>query len=158
MTTLIKQITKIFYVLNNIGYVGRYYLYLILIFRKIIRKLRLNNRIKEVDLIKKYLDFINEPSGTVFDIGASTGSFLENFLSMKWSIFAFEPDPNPIKRYSLEYFQKYYNIKYIEKACSSSSGDEDNHYIKGYYKRGMVWRIPDYKGEELAYSMAKKSF
>lgn len=39
-----------------------------------------------------------------------------------------------------------------------SSGNESNHFTKGYYKKGMGWRIPDYKGEELAYRMAKESF
>jgi len=39
-----------------------------------------------------------------------------------------------------------------------STGDEKNHFVQGYYKKGMAWRIPDYKGEELAYSMAKEAF
>ena len=51
-----------------------------------------------------------------------------------------------------------YKEKGVPGSLVYASGDEDNHYIKGYYKRGMVWRIPDYKGEELAYSMAKKAF
>ncbi len=39
-----------------------------------------------------------------------------------------------------------------------SSGDEQNHFIKGYYSKGAVWRIPDYKGEELAYELAREGF
>lgn len=39
-----------------------------------------------------------------------------------------------------------------------ATGDETNHFTKGYYKKGMGWRIPDYKGEELAYTMAKEAF
>jgi hypothetical protein len=39
-----------------------------------------------------------------------------------------------------------------------STGKEKNHFMSGYYKKGMGWRIPDYKGEELAYSMALKAF
>jgi hypothetical protein len=39
-----------------------------------------------------------------------------------------------------------------------STGNEKNHFMKGYYKKGMGWRIPDYKGEELAYRMALKTF
>jgi hypothetical protein len=39
-----------------------------------------------------------------------------------------------------------------------STGDEKNHFIQGYYKKGMAWRIPDYKGEELAYRMAREAF
>jgi hypothetical protein len=30
--------------------------------------------------------------------------------------------------------------------------------VEDYYKKGMGWRIPDYKGEELAYRMALKAF
>jgi len=39
-----------------------------------------------------------------------------------------------------------------------SDGKEDNHFKTGYYKEGMKWKIPDYKGEELAYSMARTAF
>jgi hypothetical protein len=39
-----------------------------------------------------------------------------------------------------------------------ATGEEKNHFTKGYYKKGMGWRIPDYKGEELAYKMAKEAF
>jgi len=39
-----------------------------------------------------------------------------------------------------------------------STGKEKNHFIDGYYKAGMKWKIPDYKGEELAYLMAKEFF
>lgn len=39
-----------------------------------------------------------------------------------------------------------------------ATGEEKNHFAKGYYKKGMGWRIPDYKGEELAYQMAKEVF
>tara|TARA_R110000868_G_scaffold383578_12_gene650751 strand:- start:3387 stop:4220 length:834 start_codon:yes stop_codon:yes gene_type:complete len=40
----------------------------------------------------------------------------------------------------------------------SATGEEKNHFTKGYYKKGMGWRIPDYKGEELAYRLARKAF
>ncbi len=39
-----------------------------------------------------------------------------------------------------------------------ASGDEKNHFTAGYYKPGMGWRIPDYKGEELGYNMAREAF
>ncbi len=39
-----------------------------------------------------------------------------------------------------------------------SSGEEGNHFMKGYYQKGMGWRIPDYKGEELGYTMALEAF
>jgi hypothetical protein len=40
----------------------------------------------------------------------------------------------------------------------TSSGEENNHFARGYYRKGMVWRIPDYKGEELGYRMARRAF
>ena len=39
-----------------------------------------------------------------------------------------------------------------------STGNEENHFTRNYFKPGMVWKVPDYKGEELAYSMAKEAF
>lgn len=39
-----------------------------------------------------------------------------------------------------------------------ATGKEDNHFIKGYFKKGDGWKIPDYKAEELAYEMAKDAF
>lgn len=51
-----------------------------------------------------------------------------------------------------------YEQKGIPGQLVKSSGSESNHFIKGYYTKGMGWRIPDYKGEELAYKMALKAF
>ena len=39
-----------------------------------------------------------------------------------------------------------------------SDGDENNHFIKGYYKKGQNWDAPDYLGEELAYKVALDHF
>ena len=39
-----------------------------------------------------------------------------------------------------------------------SDGKEENHFIKGYYKKGMKWDAPDYKSEEFAYKLARKAF
>ncbi|MCX6168382.1 MAG: DUF115 domain-containing protein [Ignavibacteriales bacterium] len=51
---------------------------------------------------------------------------------------------------------------YVEKGIPGktliSTGKENNHFITGYYKKGMKWEIPDYKGEELAYKKAKEHF
>ncbi len=51
---------------------------------------------------------------------------------------------------------------YIEKGIPGqeieSTGKEKNHFISGYYKKGMKWKIPDYKGEELGYNMARMAF
>jgi len=40
----------------------------------------------------------------------------------------------------------------------NSSGEEENHFIKGYYKPGQNWDSPDYKSEEFAYKLARKAF
>ncbi len=39
-----------------------------------------------------------------------------------------------------------------------STGEEDNHFIKGYYKKGQNWDVPDYKTEEFAYSLCRNAF
>lgn len=39
-----------------------------------------------------------------------------------------------------------------------ATGSEDNHFAPGYYEPGQLWRIPDYKGEEMAYAMARRAF
>ena len=44
-------------------------------------------------------------------------------------------------------------VKLIE-----STGDESNHFIKGYYKKGMTFGVPDFKKEEYNYRLAKQAF
>ena len=39
-----------------------------------------------------------------------------------------------------------------------STGEESNHFIKGYYNPGQVWASPCYDIEEMAYGLAKKAF
>lgn len=39
-----------------------------------------------------------------------------------------------------------------------SSGIEENHFIKGYYKKGQNWDAPDYISEEYAYTLTRKAF
>lgn len=39
-----------------------------------------------------------------------------------------------------------------------ATGDETNHFIKGYYKAGMKWDAPDYLAEEYDYEMARAAF
>lgn len=39
-----------------------------------------------------------------------------------------------------------------------ADGTEQNHAVTGYYTKGQPWRIPDYKGEEFAYRMARTAF
>jgi hypothetical protein len=40
----------------------------------------------------------------------------------------------------------------------SSTGKEDNHFIKGYYKPGMTWFAPDLETEEYAYRLARIAY
>lgn len=51
-----------------------------------------------------------------------------------------------------------YDINAKAGAGIKSTGAEDNHFIKGYYKPGMNWDAPDYKSEEYAYKIAKKEY
>ena len=39
-----------------------------------------------------------------------------------------------------------------------ATGNEENHFIKGYYKPGMRWDAPDYVAEEFEYEMAREAF
>jgi hypothetical protein len=39
-----------------------------------------------------------------------------------------------------------------------ADGKTQNHFIKDYFPAGKGWKIPNYKGEELAYTIAKKAF
>jgi len=39
-----------------------------------------------------------------------------------------------------------------------ATGQEKDHAVPGYYAPGQRWRIPDYKGEEFAYAMARDAF
>ena len=52
-----------------------------------------------------------------------------------------------------------YNTNGINnKRLVESTGNESNHFIEGYYKKGMKWGIPDYKMEEFTYNLAKNAF
>ena len=39
-----------------------------------------------------------------------------------------------------------------------ATGEETNHFIKGYYKPGMRWDAPDYLAEEYDYELARAAF
>ena len=39
-----------------------------------------------------------------------------------------------------------------------SNGNDENHFIKGYYKPGMRWDAPHFETEELAYKYARETF
>ncbi len=52
-----------------------------------------------------------------------------------------------------------YNTEGVGNArFANSTGNESNHFIEGYYKKGMKWGVPDYKMEEYTYQLAKKAF
>ncbi len=51
-----------------------------------------------------------------------------------------------------------YNISGIPHMSVESKGDETNHFVKEYYKKGMKWDIPDYVGEEYSYKLAREAF
>lgn len=39
-----------------------------------------------------------------------------------------------------------------------ATGQEENHFMKGYYKPGMVWDSPDLDSEEYAYHLTREAF
>jgi hypothetical protein len=51
-----------------------------------------------------------------------------------------------------------YNTTEKTGATIESTGKEDNHFIKGYYKPGMKWFAPDLETEEYAYKLARIAF
>ena len=51
-----------------------------------------------------------------------------------------------------------YNVAGTPHISVSADGTEDNHFIKGYYKKGMKWDIPNHIGEEYSYTCARKAF
>lgn len=55
---------------------------------------------------------------------------------------------------------KDHNFNTAQKAgvAVKSEKDDDNHFIKDYYKKGQRWDAPDYKSEEFAYSLAKNAY
>lgn len=51
-----------------------------------------------------------------------------------------------------------YNTNEKPGTTIKSTGQEGNHFIKGYYRPGMTWVAPDYQTEEFAYGLARKAF
>ena len=51
-----------------------------------------------------------------------------------------------------------YNTKKKAGTGIKSDGNEGNHFIKGYYKKGQNWDAPDLTGEEHAYKIAREKF
>ncbi|QKJ31470.1 DUF115 domain-containing protein [Mucilaginibacter mali] len=51
-----------------------------------------------------------------------------------------------------------YNTSEKTGTAIKSDGQEDNHFIKGYYKPGMKWFAPDLETEEYAYRLARTAF
>ncbi len=52
----------------------------------------------------------------------------------------------------------FYKTKAAAGVGIKSDGNEDNHFIKGYYKPGQNWDAPDYASEEFAYKLAREAF
>jgi hypothetical protein len=55
---------------------------------------------------------------------------------------------------------KDHNYNTVQKPGTAikSDGNENNHFIKGYYKKGQNWDAPDLTGEESAYKIARNEF
>jgi hypothetical protein len=51
-----------------------------------------------------------------------------------------------------------YNTKENAGETVKSDGKEQNHFIQGYYKPGMIWGSPDYISEEYSYLLAKEYY
>jgi len=51
-----------------------------------------------------------------------------------------------------------YNLKAKPGTNIKADGNEQNHFISGYYKPGQLFGAPDYEEEEYSYKLAKKAF
>lgn len=51
-----------------------------------------------------------------------------------------------------------YDIKGVPGQRVTATGAENNHMVTGYYSAGQSWRVPNYRGEEFAYSLARRAF
>lgn len=51
-----------------------------------------------------------------------------------------------------------YNTTATSGTAITSTGKEDNHFIKGYYKPGMRWNAPDYESEEYVYRLSRAAY
>lgn len=40
----------------------------------------------------------------------------------------------------------------------TSNGQEENHFVKGYYRPEMIWRVPDFRSEEYSYKLARIAY
>lgn len=79
---------------------------------------------REIDLIIKFLDRINKNNGVLIDVGAHIGGWFDSFLCKDWIIYAFEPDPDPVKVKQLNMLSELENVFYYNKACSNKSGEK----------------------------------
>lgn len=51
-----------------------------------------------------------------------------------------------------------FNINKAVGKGNVSDGNDENHFTKNYFRPGDKWSAPDFKGEEYAYSLARKAF
>ncbi len=51
-----------------------------------------------------------------------------------------------------------FNVTSAPKTVNIIDGEDDNHFFPGYYRSNMKWASPYYRGEELAYQLARDAF
>lgn len=96
MIQIIKNIVK--KLLSMIGIdLRKYILY--------IKKRYTSEFFEESFLIEKYFKKLNLADGIMIDVGAHFGESFSQYLKDGWTVYAFEPDPNPCKIKALNAFK-----------------------------------------------------
>ncbi len=132
--------------------------------------------------LMQFTDEYNEQDGTCFYEWNLRRLFekKENFVFIKSKfspVFSKKPHVDPFGSgqsvtYScmqLAYFMGFsevyiigkdhsYNIANKGGSTNKSTGNESNHFIAGYYKKGQTWGTPDYLSEEYSYKLAREAF
>jgi len=88
---------------------------------RIARKLVGKSRFEEADLIKDFFKAGGLKNGVMIDVGAHFGESLSSYLLRGWTVFAFEPDPNPAKSAALTRL-KSDRLKLFDLAIAEESG------------------------------------
>lgn len=85
------------------------------------------NHFEESYLIELYFKEIKLNRGVMLDVGAHFGESFLKYLNDEWNVYAFEPDPNPVKKSKLNKLRSD-NLKLYDFAVS----DESNKLLPFY--------------------------
>ncbi len=82
---------------------------------------------EEALLIKKFFQLKKQKKGVMIDVGAHFGESFLPYLTRGWTVYAFEPDPNPKKNNALKSI-KSQRLHFHDLAISNKAGAEVPFY------------------------------